>query len=262
MTCSRGSSVPRPALAAAPAAALAPLAAPAAAPPPTPAAAAPPTPAAAAPAAASLSPGSGLTYSLSSLPSSQAIRSARSRKGMFWIRLASPRPESSSFSRAAEALTSVMGDSRWRKMKNTERRSTGFSLDTKRVGDVMGTDTRAGCVNCRCVALESVASGAEGEADSVGIGGRPAEMAWRRRRRGSCSEEAILGGRFEGRSRGCGMEGMEDGRKRDAAATAANGSKRGYRPRGPLRLARYMKMCERRWWRGRWCRKRDRKSVV
>jgi len=65
------------------------------------------------------------------------------------------------------------------------RRSTGVSLDTKRVGVSMGSEMRLGDVNVRCVACDRLTSGAEASREAVGMIALPDAIDCRSSRRGS-----------------------------------------------------------------------------
>src|SRR6187399_3102344 len=74
------------------------------------------------------------------------------------------------------------------------RRSTGRSLETKRVGASIGTATREGCVKWRYVACARGTSGTLGEVSAVVVGmmAPPDAMDCRSSRRGSESEPPIF----------------------------------------------------------------------
>lgn len=73
-----------------------------------------------------------------------------------------------------------------------DRRSTGRSLDMKRVGVSRDTDTVDGCEKRRCVAWERGTSAAEASEEAVGTAGRLDAIDWRSKSRGSCSTAAIV----------------------------------------------------------------------
>lgn len=73
------------------------------------------------------------------------------------------------------------------------RRSTGLSLEMKRVGVSMAR-AMPWAENCKWLAWESGHSSAPGSSDALGMKGWLLEMALRRRTRGSWSAEAMMGG--------------------------------------------------------------------
>lgn len=81
------------------------------------------------------------------------------------------------------------------------RRSTGWSLEWKRVGVLRGTERCwLSWLNCRCVASARSGWASAAEVASgvvVGIGGLLAAMDWRRRVRGSSESEAMADGDAE-----------------------------------------------------------------
>lgn len=72
------------------------------------------------------------------------------------------------------------------------RRSTGVSLETKRVGASMESDMRVGEVKVRCVACDRLTSGASASVEAVGMMALPDAIDCRSSRRASWSMGAIV----------------------------------------------------------------------